>query len=621
MLDALVAIGKIMKRSGFRWFAVTSLLAMIAAPAWSTADAGLQRSIQQVLTEEQLTGVAWSLVDDRGVVTLDTAGYRDNLNKTPFTLDTKFHVGSVTKSLLALGVLRLATEGLIDIDAPAANYLPDLKFENPWHASTRVSVRHLLDHTAGMDDARLWQMFSRRARPDGLLLAAFPDPQQLLRIRSQPGQQFSYSNMGYTLLGMVIETVTGERYETYLDQHLLQPLGMLNSTFQYTTQVPGERWPLLAWGHVDDGSRYAAEPSFLRPAGQFTSTISDLSRFSQFLLGDGRIDGQVFIESGLMRSRGRPAGTDAANSGLVAGYALGLGRRDRHGVVGFCHGGNVLGFVAMLCVFPGEGKAFAYSVNTDSETADYGRIDALLIEALGIAASPQPESASPALGIDAWRGWYVLRPNRFETFEYLDTVFGALRVSGQVQDLSLTYLQQPSRQLRSVGGYLYSANDRSTTSHVFLRGEDGAYRLSDGFQSYQKVPTSYLVAHWLSVAIGLIGLGWLLVIGLFSLLRYRSKFLSRVEAPAFLALLLLLVPVPFFLGQSFMVLGDITVASVLLALVTLLLPLGLVLTLHRVRAYYRVQVLARLHGLAALFLLQWCVVLVLAGLLPLRLWS
>jgi len=87
------------------------------------------------------------------------------------------------------------------------------------------------------------------------------------------------------------------------------------------------------------------------------------------------------------------------------------------------------------------------------------------------------------------------------------------------------------------------------------------------------------------------------------------------------ALLLLLVPVPFFLGQSFMALGDQTVASVLLALVTLLLPLGLVHTLLRVRAHYRQQVLARLYGLAALFLLQWCVVLMQAGLLPLRLWS
>jgi len=606
---------------GFHWLALASLLCVLAAPAWSSADAGLQRSIEQVLTEEQLTGVAWSLVGDGGAVTLGAAGYRDNLHKTPFTVDTQFHVGSVTKSLLALGVLRLATEGQIDIDAPATNYLPGLTFENPWSASSRVTVRHLLDHTAGMDDARLWQLFSERARPDAPLLAAFPDPQKLLRIRSRPGQQFSYSNMGYTLLGMVIETATGERYETYLDQHLLAPLGMHDSTFQYTTQVRDERWPLLAWGHIDDGSRYAAQPGFLRPAGQFTSTVSDLARLSQFQLGDGRIDGQVFIAPDAMRSRGHPAGTAAAHSGLVAGYALGLGRRDRHGVVGFCHAGNIVGFVAMQCVFPTEGKAFAYSVNTDSETADYGRIDSLLIEALGIAAAPAPESASPALDIGEWRGWYVMRPNRFQTFEYLDTVFGALRVSGQPQAFDLTYLQQSPRQLRSVGGYFYAASDRSTTSHVFLRGEDGAYRLSDGFKTYQKVPAVYLVAHWLSVTLGLFGLGWLLLMGLVSLLRNRSKFLSSVEAPAFVALLLLLVPVPFFLGQSFMALGDQTVASVLLALVTLLLPLGLVHTLLRVRAHYRQQVLARLYGLAALFLLQWCVVLMQAGLLPLRLWS
>ena len=588
--------------------------------AWADKNA-LKDEIEGVLAEEELTGTAWMLISEEGEPHLGAAGFSDNKNKSRFTTDTHFHVGSVTKSLLSVGILRLATTRKLGLDESIESYLPNLQFDNPWRGMHDVTVRHLLDHTSGLDDARMWQMFSERPKPDTPLIDTFPDSKDLLQIRSRPGSQFSYSNMGYTLLGMIIESVTGTSYETYLDQHLLAPLGMFDSTFEFTTQYGDEADARLAWGHVDDGSRYAASPVFLRPAAQFTTTIGDLARFAQFLLDKSVLEGHSFIAPALMQSRGHPSTTDAAANGLIAGYTLGTGRRDRHGVIGYCHGGNIVGFVAMLCIYPDEKKAFAYSVNTDSETADYGRIDQLLIGSLGVAPALQAQTAEPAPDITQWYGRYVLRPNRFQTFEYLDTVFGAIRISAQADSLTMTSLQNSERQLRPLGGYIYSANDRTTASHVFLRSAEGQYRLSDGFKTYEKVPGGFLYAHWLSVILGLLGLAWLSIAGFFALLRYRFSMFKRPEAPAFVSILLLLIPIPFFLGQSFMALGDLTLASVLLAIVTLLLPLGMLLTLLRVK---KSQIKSRalvLHGLAAIFALQWFIVLANPGLLPLRLWA
>jgi hypothetical protein len=248
---------------------------------------------------------------------------------------------------------------------------------------------------------------------------------------------------------------------------------------------------------------------------------------------------------------------EAAKNDLIAGYALGIGRRDRHGVIGYCHGGNIVGFVAMMCIFPDERKAFAYSVNTDSETAEYSRIEKLLIESMDIAEATRPQTAAPALDIAEWYGRYVLRPNR----------------------------------------------------------------ISDGFKTYEKVPGAFLYAHWLSVSLGLLGLTWLFVAGFIALLRYRASMIKRPEAPAFVTLLLLFLPAPFFLAQSFMALGDLTLASVLLAVVTLLLPVGMLLTLLRIKSLQSNSWPVVLHGLAAIFVLQWCAVLGNAGLLPLRLWT
>ena len=527
----------------------------------------------------------------------------------------------MTKSLLATGVLRLVTTVSVELDAPVSQYLPDLPLDNPWLDHSKVTVRHLLDHTSGLDDARLWQIFSERPKADTPLAEAFPDPESLLRIRSRPGSRFSYSNMGYTILGMLIESVTGGRYEDFLDGHVLAPLGMLDSTFAFTTQEGGNADPGLAWGHVDDGSRYKARPVFLRPATQFTTTAGDLARFTSFLLGDGFVDGTAFIDKALMRSRGRPSGTEAANGGLDAGYALGLGRRDRHDVVGLCHGGNTIGFVAMLCIFPEEQKAFAYSVNTDSESANYGLIDKLFVEALSIGKAPTPQAAVAAFDSKAWHGWYVLSPNRFEMFEYLDMVFGAAQVSGDNRTLRLSPLSGNPRHLQSAGSGLFVANDRATISHVLLRGNGGEHLISDGLRTYERVPTSFLVAHRVSVLSGCVGLIWFFVMGLASLLRYRDGFIRRPEGPAFVALLFFMVPIPFFMTQSFMAIGDRTPASILLAAATLALPATMIYTIVRFVNTRRKTPVGWIHGVAAMLILQWCVVLAVASLVPLRLWA
>lgn len=604
---------------------VGSTVAPLVIIGWfffcAPADAKLREDIEAILLQEDLTGIAWMMTGGDSEASFGTAGMKDNRDGLAFTPGARFHVGSLTKTVLATGILRLATEGRIDLDAPVLRYLPNLFPGDPPAGFSQVTVRHLLDHTAGLNDAQLWQMFSEQADPDTPLSAAFRNPEKQLRVRSAPGSQFSYSNQGYTLLGMVIESVVDARYESYLDEHLLAPLGMLDSTFAFTTQEGPNVDPTLAWGHVDDGSRYAASPIFLRPAGQFTSTTADLARFARFLLGDGVIDGRVFVDAEMMRSRGKPVGTEAARAGLVAGYALGLGRRDRHGVVGYCHGGNIVGFVAMFCIFPDEQKAFAYSVNTDSETADYGRLDSRFIEALGIAEATPPPAVSPGPDTSGWHGRYVLSPNRFQTFEYLDTVFGAIKISAAENSLDMSSLQRDTRQLRPVAAGLYSANDRTTASHVLLRSKEGGYLVSDGFQTFRKVSSGYLLAHWASVVLGLAGLGWFIVVGTVSLLRFRTRMIRRVEAPAFLSSLLLFVPMPFFMRQSFMSLGDVTLASILLAVVTLMLPAGMIVTLYLAKKSWDSSRADLLHGVAAIFLLQWCAVLIVAGMLPFRLWA
>lgn len=593
---------------------------MTPFPASAQAsDLLLRNALQGILAEEGLVGAAWATVHPDGSIRTDAVGYRDNAERMPFSAQTRFHVGSVAKAVLATGILRLVTENRIALDEPVNRYLPTVRFDNPWAPAEPVTIRHLLDHTSGLDDARLWQMFSATVEPDAPLSAAFSRSTEPLRIRVRPGSRMSYSNTGYTLLGMVIEAVTGAKYESYLDAHLLKPLGMSNSTFRFTTQEGPSADSALAWGHLDDGSRHAAAPIALRPAAQFTTTAHDFALFARFLMADGTIEGRELIRADLMRARGKPTTTEAVEAGLNAGYALGLARRDRYGAVGYCHTGNIVGFVAVLCTYPQDGKAFVISINTDSETARYERAFEVLFQHLGVGAGPPPPTRSPAADVGGWEGFYLPAPNRFQTFAYLDETFGVLRVAREGGSLVLSPIRGVNRELRPTGGYLFSANDRATVSHALLRN-DGEYRITDGFSTYQKVNLFYLGSLWTSLMLGLAGVLWFLVTGLVALARYRSSAWRRPELIPFSGVLGLFVALPLFMSQSFMQLGDMTAASVLLAAGTAVLPLTMMALLWRVaRSPSRPAVLMA-HAFWAIAVLQWCTVLAIWGLLPMRLW-
>ncbi len=603
-----------------------SYLGIVALFGISNANAAvdqhaLNQKLDRILAEEGLTGISWATVGDDGFITTGATGVRDFQRQIAFDASTKVHVGSVAKAVLATGVLGLVSDGKIDLNAPVARYAPNIAITNRWRATSPVTVRHLMDHTSGLDDARFWQLFSEKATAQTPLTRAFVGAPDLLDVRVEPGTRFSYSNMGYTLLAAIIESVTGESYEEYLDRHLLEPLGMLDSTFGFTSQTGAGFDPDLAWGHTDGGIPYAAAPIYLRPAGQFTTTGADLARFAQFLMSDGILNDVSFIKAGLMHARGKPYGTDAAHAGLVASYTLGLGRRDRHGVISYCHSGNIVGFSAMLCIYPEEGKAFTYSINTDSEVANYGRVEKTFVETMVLPAAVAPSTKSMPNDAKNWAGYYTPVPKRFESFAYLDELFGYVKLEAEEDALLFTPLQGAQQVLRPTGGHLFSSNTRDTNSHVLIRQEGESPVISTGFQSYQKIGGAKLSLLWASLIAGLAGLVWVLVFGFFLLISGTSSLRGHIMFVPFLSVLFITAPVPLFFTQSFMALGDKTPASLGLALATFLLPVAMFVGLVSAIKKIRIERFAACHGAATLLVLQWCAVLAFWGMLPFRLWA
>jgi CubicO group peptidase (beta-lactamase class C family) len=580
------------------------------------ASDDLSKDLTKILREEELSGSVWMTIDPLKGTRIGAAGLSDVENHISMQIHNNVHMGSITKTVLATAVLRMVSLGLLDLDKPVTDYLNNVSFDNPW-PHTSVTIRHLLDHTSGLEDARLWQMFSNEVDPEAPLINSFPTKGRKLKIRSRPGEIFSYSNSGYGLLGLVIESVTGERYETYLDKMLLAPLGMTGSTFTFLKQ---ETSPNLAWGHFDDGTQSAAHPIALRPAGQFTTTMADMAKLAHFMMGNGMLpNGQKFVEEELMKSRGKPYRTIAAQKGLLPAYTLGLARRDRHGVVSYCHTGNIIGYYAMFCLFPEEQKAFAFSVNTDSETADYTRIASRLIASISPQNAISEGTKVLPADIDDWVGYYVLQQSRFDMFRYLDVAFGFAKIDRRQDNIVFSPFQGQAYSLDHLGDNLYRADNRSTISHLLYRDKMNVPHISNGFTTYQKVNSLLIIGHVGSVFIGCIGFVGLLILALINIRKMYNGELVAMR-PVTLGILALVLPMPLFMMYPFTSLGDLTIANAVLTGATALFPILILYSLFKLvrQPVNRGQSIYFILNLA---ILQWIIVMFIYGQWPLVLWA
>ncbi len=583
-----------------------ALAACVAAPAFA---APLQAAFEQTLQREDLAGAVWSMVGPDGV-RVGAAGVKNAATGERMAADSKVHVGSVTKTVLALGVLQLVSEGKLALDTPVAPLLTGLKFSNPWQGAAPLRVRHLLAQTSGLDNFRMWQMFSLHPRPDTPLAHAFAGDASLLKVHARPGSRYAYSNMSYTLLGMVIEAVAGERYERYLDLHLLRPLGMADSTFEFVSQEGPAIDPRLAMGHLERQVPQTAVPVYLRPATQFTTTAADMGRLALFLMGDGA----GLVRPDLMRQLERPSGTEAGLAGLSAGHGLALATRDRHGAVGACHPGGMAGYRAMLCIYRDQGKAFFIAFNADSEEANYEQFHQRLVAEL---AMPMPAAAGkrgavPA-SVNEWRGWYVPVSFAVSSLAWTDVVFNFVRLDWDGRELHWKPGQGVSKALAPAGGLLFQAAGRVAPSHVLMRSADGTRRIHDGLKTYEQRSVVSMIGLWVSLGAGLAGLVYVLLVGLWRCMAQATS-LGALALPL-ASVLTLLLPVPFFLTQSFFALGDRTAASILLAMATGLLPLAMGWGLRRAWKGKHVR-----DQIALAMVLQCLAVLAVWGLIPFRLW-
>jgi len=234
----------------------------------------LDTIIRNNLRQQRIPGAAVALVHEGRVIFSRCYGYGDTRGKVAITEDTYFMLGSLTKSFTALAVLKLIEQGKIDPNIDIKNYVPGFSIKSLYDGETLITVNHLLAHTSGLMIDYYVHLTGEKKYSNADFLSQLRKEYLCFK----PGSACKYSNIGYRLLGLIIEQVTGEQFESYIEKEVFKPLGLNHSSFDYTVDMALH----MSKGHIGNTETSRVDNEDKAASGLF-STLKDLTAFLKFL--------------------------------------------------------------------------------------------------------------------------------------------------------------------------------------------------------------------------------------------------------------------------------------------------------------------------------------------------
>jgi D-alanyl-D-alanine carboxypeptidase len=371
------------------WLLAGAICLLVCAASPSPAQVQATQPEEAVLRNALVVGVAMGLPgislaigNDKGLAWSGTAGYSDLVRRMPLKPDDRFCLGSITKTFVAVVILQLVQEGKLDLDKTPADYLDDELVLRTPNAGT-AKLRHLLNHQSGIPTWEFQKEWIRKGRGDRMALGHVwgktetleYSTEDVLRATNAPGARYAYSNTNYTILGLIIEKVTGNDAAAEIRRRIHQPLGLANTFLESFEDIPGgyvrhyhyatpafesaagvhrgftEIRPLLV-----ESSAANLSPEWT--AGGMLSSAEDLFRFAR-ALKNGELLGSAMQKEMFTYS------PPAEGGGGRSEYMLGISRTKRafQDYTSVGHGGGTLGFTARMAWLEEPGVIVIMLVN------------------------------------------------------------------------------------------------------------------------------------------------------------------------------------------------------------------------------------------------------------------
>ena len=318
----------------------------------------IDQKIPQLLNDYIVPGTAITIIEDGKVILKKGYGYADVANGTKVTNTTGFNIGSISKTVAAWGVMKLVQEGKIDLDAPAEKYLSRWHLPKSDFDANGVTIRRLLSHTAGL---------SLHGYPGWSPKDELPTVEQSLNGKNngpgrvemimEPGTKWKYSGGGFTILQLIVEEVTGQRFEDYMQAEVLNPLGMTSSSYTIDDKI----MEASSKEHNNFGDEIDFELFTAQAAAGLHTTIDDFTIFAMAsLYANKKIKKpQQILTAATIKEMMEPA--PASNGRYGLGYQVDAIKETSVTLRG--HGGANTGWHALMMVDPVSNDGFIMITN------------------------------------------------------------------------------------------------------------------------------------------------------------------------------------------------------------------------------------------------------------------
>jgi CubicO group peptidase (beta-lactamase class C family) len=442
----------------------------------------LQKAMKDVIDRDHLPGAGVALVSNGELLWCGGFGKADLASRSDITCDTEFRVGSISKTFVALALLKLQEAGKINLEARLEDVAPEIALQNRWASTNPVRIVNLLEHTSGFDDMEPAEVYNFKDAYDFPLLKVFQRFKEPQNVRWPASTRMSYSNPGYGIAGYLIEKVAGEPFDQYIRENILAPLGMTNADFRFADANKA----LLATGYSDGSHSVGFPYIYLRPAGDLKASPGDLAKLVQFFLRRGRIpDAQVVKPDSIMRMETVET-TLAAKNGLRLGYGLANYTEATGGVVTHGHDGGIDGFISTYRYMPEQNWGYVVLLNSTLSYKALLDLNALAIDFLSkdFPKPQQPAVSVPPAELARVAGFYTSRAPRSQMFSFMDD-FSGVRIRSVGGQLTRADLFGKPEVLVPLGKNLFRSEKEPEATVVFISLDGGGMALSgegvDGF--------------------------------------------------------------------------------------------------------------------------------------------
>lgn len=464
--------------------------------SFSASSAERERLVKQALPviekiyrdyaeKNHFPGYAFGIVLDGKLLFAGSAGFADLKKQIPASPKSMFRIASMSKSFTSLALLKLRDDGKLNLDDAVEKYIPEMKGQGLTKDAPKITVRHLMTHSAGFPEDNPWGDRQLADTEEDLIALI----KKGLSFSNAAGLQYEYSNLGFAMQGYIIHKVSGMPYNEYIEKNILRPLGMATATYQYTKIAEKD----LAKGYRYINKNWRDEPllqdGIYGAMGGMITSIEEFARYMQFHLTawPERNDPETYsIPRSTIREMHQPARFIGLNTAVklldgkrkitTTSYNSGLNwMMDNEAKWSVGHSGGLPGFGSNWRILPEYGLGIALFANVTY--APTSAINMVVLDTLVKLAGLQPRVVSSSPILEKRKKELVsLLPN------WNPGILKSIFAENFFDDYPINALQEEASQLYFQAGKIVEVGpmvpENQLRGYCLLKGEKKTLRLS-----------------------------------------------------------------------------------------------------------------------------------------------